>query len=395
MSSNGWTLGKLGDICEFKNGKKRPLTIGDYPIYGGNGILSYTNEYNAQNSIAIGRVGAYCGSVYLERSKFWISDNAILAKNNKKSDISFLYYLLSILQLNKRHIGTSQPLLTQEILNSIITCYPELNEQKAIAATLSCLDDMIELNNRTNQVLEEMAQAIFKRWFVDFEFPNEDGEPYKSSGGKMVDSELGEIPQGWRVKKVGDIFNISIGKTPPRKEAQWFTKNNIDIKWVSISDMGSSGVYIMNSSEYLTEEAIDNFNIKTVPENTVLLSFKLTVGRVAITNELMTTNEAIAHFVTDNLLINEFLYLYLKQFNFETLGNTSSIATAINSKVVRTIPIIMMDINTLERFHLIMDPIFKKIRINQRESDALAAIRDTLLPKLMSGEIRVPIGEVV
>jgi len=225
-----------------------------------------------------------------------------------------------------------------------------------------------------------MAQAIFKSWFVDFK-PFQDGE--------FIDSVVGAIPKGWHVGKVDDFFDISIGKTPPRKESQWFTTDRTDIVWVSISDMGSCGTYISDSSEYLTIDAISKFNVKVVPDNTVLLSFKLTVGRVAITNGEMATNEAIAHFKTDNNSLVEFIYLYLKAFNFGSLGSTSSIATAVNSKIIKAMPILMPDADTVNSFHELASHIMVQIKANQEEIVTLKNLRDTLLPKLMSGEISI------
>lgn len=186
-----------------------------------------------------------------------------------------------------------------------------------------------------------------------------------------------------------EYFDISIGKTPPRKEPQWFSKDSSDCVWVSISDMGSCGLYIGDSSEYLTHDAVERFNVKIVPDNTVILSFKLTVGRVAITDGCMTTNEAIAHFKTSQPKINEYLYCYLKNFNFQTMGSTSSIATAVNSKMVKGMPFIVPTDEELEKFHSIVLPMFTMIKSNQRESKHLAKLRDALLPKLMSGEIDV------
>ena len=261
---------------------------------------------------------------------------------------------------------------------------PPLPEQRSIAAILSALDDKIELNRQMNKTLKEMAQAIFKEWFVDF-------GPFRDGG--MQDSELGPIPVGWEIGKAEDFFDISIGKTPPRKEAQWFSTNDNDIKWVSISDMGRSGLFILNTSEYLTQEAIDKHHVKIVPANTVLLSFKLTVGRVSITSQEMTTNEAIAHFNTNMGNVNEFLFYYLKNFNFDSLGNTSSIANAVNSKVIKAMPILMPDEAILEAYHVLISSFFAEIKRNQEENCTLTAIRDTLLPKLMSGELRVPVSD--
>lgn len=188
--------------------------------------------------------------------------------------------------------------------------------------------------------------------------------------------------------KAEEYFDISIGKTPPRKETEWFSRTD-GIKWVSISDMGNCGMYISDSSEYITSSAIDKYNIKIVPDNTVILSFKLTVGRVAITDGKMATNEAIAHFKTNDKRINEYLYCYLKSFNYQTMGSTSSIATAVNSKIIKAMPFIVPTNEEIDRFHNIVNPMFNKIKLNQTENVRLTQLRDTLLPKLMSGEIDV------
>ena len=189
--------------------------------------------------------------------------------------------------------------------------------------------------------------------------------------------------------RADEYFDISIGKTPPRKEPQWFSTDPTDRVWVSISDMGSCGLYIVDSSEYLTHESVEKFNVKVVPDNTVLLSFKLTVGRVAITDGAMTTNEAIAHFKTDKSEIVEYLYCYLKGFNYQTMGSTSSIATAVNSKIIKAMPFIVPTDDELVEFHAFAAPMFALIKANQRENARLAELRDSLLPRLMSGEIDV------
>ena len=189
--------------------------------------------------------------------------------------------------------------------------------------------------------------------------------------------------------RADEYFDISIGKTPPRKEPQWFSTNPKDVTWVSISDMGTCGLYISESSEQLTREAIDRHNVKIVPDNTVLLSFKLTVGRIAITDGEMTTNEAIAHFKTDKKEINEYLYCYLKCFNYQTMGSTSSIATAVNSKIIKGMPFVVPTDEEITEFHSLATPMFAKIKANQAEIRNLTSLRDTLLPKLMSGELDV------
>lgn len=192
-----------------------------------------------------------------------------------------------------------------------------------------------------------------------------------------------------QVCRAEEYFDIAIGKTPPRKEHQWFSTSKADVTWVSISDMGSSGTFICRSSEQLTREAVRRFNIRVVPSSTVLLSFKLTVGRVAITHGEMTTNEAIAHFCSKDPRITEYLYCYLRNFNYQTMGSTSSIATAVNSKIIKAMPFVIPTEEEIQQFHSIAGPAFALILKNQIQNDFLAELRDGLLPKLMSGKIDV------
>ena len=287
---------------------------------------------------------------------------------NEKADPLFVYYLL---KYNKDAIeamgsGTTFKEVSGKTMRAVKVRIPlDVSYQKRIAAVLDSLDTKIENNERINDNLEQQAMALYRQMFVE---TNNDAR---------------------RECRADEYFDISIGKTPPRKEAQWFSMNPIDWIWVSISDMGRCGMYIADSSEYLTHESLDKFNIKVVPDNTVLLSFKLTVGRVAITDGAMATNEAIAHFKTDKPEINEYLYCYLKDFNYQTMGSTSSIATAVNSKIIKAMPFVAPTDAELVTFHSATAPMFEMIKTRQRENTRLAELRDSLLPKLMSGEIDV------
>jgi len=202
-----------------------------------------------------------------------------------------------------------------------------------------------------------------------------------------------EAQEDWEEKPLGKVFDIGIGRTPPRKEQQWFSLNPDDLKWASIKDMGTSGLYIDNVSEYLTQAAVDKFSIPIIPENTVLLSFKMTIGRLAISTGKMLSNEAIAHFKQkeQSSLFPEFLYLFLATYEWEQLGSTSSIVEAINSQMIKEINMIVPDQQTLGAFKTLIKPYFAKIKSNQTQIQSLTKMRDTLLPKLMSGEVRVAI----
>lgn len=287
---------------------------------------------------------------------------------NENTDPLFLYYLLKYNKNKIENLGsgtTFKEVSGNTMKNVEITIPTRKEDQKAISSILGALDDKIEENEMINNNLLEQVLTLYRNKFVD------------------------TVNDKRQICRADEYFDISIGKTPPRKEPQWFSTNPQDVTWVSISDMGTCGLYINSSSEQLTREAIDRHNVKIVPDNTVLLSFKLTVGRIAITDGEITTNEAIAHFKTDKKKINEYLYCYLKCFNYQTMGSTSSIATAVNSKIIKGMPFVVPTDEEIIEFHRLTAPMFAKIKANQTETSNLTKLRDTLLPKLMSGELDI------
>ena len=346
----------------------RMISNDDYETLKRNGCVPQIDD------ILIGKDGARFFEdiiIYRQREKpALLSSIAILRCDKSKILPDFLYYVLrtpSFRQDVKDNYGSGSaiPRIILKDFKRMMVSYPSLEKQQAIISVLTAIDSKIQANTEINDNLEQQAMALYRQMFVE---NNNDAR---------------------RECRADEYFDISIGKTPPRKEAQWFSMNPTDCIWVSISDMGRCGMYIADSSEYLTHESVDKFNIKVVPDNTVLLSFKLTVGRVAITDGAMVTNEAIAHFKTDKPEINEYLYCYLKDFNYQTMGSTSSIATAVNSKIIKAMPFVIPTDAELVSFHSATAPMFEMIKTRQRENTRLAELRDSLLPKLMSGEIDV------
>lgn len=346
----------------------RMISNDDYETLKRNGCVPQIDD------VLIGKDGARFFEdiiIYRQREKpALLSSIAILRCDKSKILPDFLYYVLrtpSFRQDVKDNYGSGSaiPRIILKDFKRMMVSYPSLEKQQAIISVLTAIDSKIQANTEINDNLEQQAMALYRQMFVE---NNNDAR---------------------RECRADEYFDISIGKTPPRKEAQWFSMNPTDCIWVSISDMGRCGMYIADSSEYLTHESVDKFNIKVVPDNTVLLSFKLTVGRVAITDGAMVTNEAIAHFKTDKPEINEYLYCYLKDFNYQTMGSTSSIATAVNSKIIKAMPFVIPTDAELVSFHSATAPMFEMIKTRQRENTRLAELRDSLLLKLMSGEIDV------
>lgn len=375
-----WKTYRWGDLITLEYGKSLRdyrSGIGEIPVYGTNGLIGFTNTVLcAFPSIIIGRKGAYRG-VHYSSTPFFVIDTAYyLNPIVDYIDTKFCYYYLLTFDINGMDSGSAIPSTSRQEFYQLKATIPDLPTQTAIASILSSLDDKIELNLQMNQTLETMAQAIFKAWFVDFNFPGFDGE--------LVDG----LPKGWRMGKLSDTCKIEIGRTPPRMEEYWFSTDPKDIKWISIRDLGIAGVYIFKTHEYLTKEAVEKFRISVIPENTVVLSFKLTVGRLAITTENMLSNEAIAQ-IKSNIFSTEYIYTYLKTYNWESLGSTSSIATAINSKIIKEMEILIPENKVEKQFQEVIKPIFAKLKVNSQEIQTLTQIRDTLLPKLMTGQITV------
>ena len=383
--TEGYPMLSVKDMREydfdFSNCKK--ISYEDYLKMERDGCVPQIGD------VLVAKDGSYLKEIFRckeQREIALLSSIAIFRPNSQLIDSRFLCYCLksprvyNYISLNCVS-GSALPRIILKDFKGVNIRVPSLDDQRRIANILSSLDRKIELNNKINADLEEMAQAIFKNWFVDF-------EPFKD--GKFVDSELGMIPEGWKVGRADDFYQINIGKTPPRKEHKWFSNNPADKIWVSIANMGNSGIFISDSSEYLTKEAVDSHNIIMVPRNTILLSFKLTVGRVAIADKELTTNEAIARFILSDDKYMEYLYLYLKNFDYNSLGSTSSIATAVNSKTIKGMQMLQPSDKIIDAFHIQVNPIFEKIRSLTKENSRLSLLRDTLLPRLMSGEIEVP-----
>lgn len=291
----------------------------------------------------------------------------------EKIDPYFLYYFLTsdryteFLSNIAENQTSAYPAFNPSVIEETEIYFPERNEQEKISRILSVLDEKIELNNRINKNLEEMAQTIFKRWFVDFEFPNENGEPYKASGGEFVESELGMIPKGWRVGNLGEIISITSGKRPKNRSANESDDYNVPL-------VGASSVMGYVKDALFTEPI-------------------LVIGRVGTHGVVQRYNGKC--WPSDNTLVirskfHEFVYQFLKTLDYKALnrGSTQPLITQTDVKNSRLI--IPLE-ETLMKFEEIVSPFFRMIERNITQARSLKLIRDTLLPKLMSGEIRVPL----
>ncbi len=358
-----WKNCGLGSLVTFKNGKKRPETSGNFPVYGGNGVLGYTDKWNNENCVVIGRVGAYCGSVFREKGKCWISDNAICGVANNEN-IEYLYYLLRSLRLNQRHIGTSQPLLTQEILNSIQVSVPSYSTQNKIASILRCLDDKIELNNKINDNLERQAQAIYHE---QFEIINK-----------------GELPVGWRVVTLGDVAVISKKIFNPSKEPETMLEHYS----IPAFDESRFPVFELSTAIKSNKFAVDSncFMISKLNPTT-----KRIWKPYCLTENAVCSTEFIVYKAKDST-IRDFLYSVIDSTSFSDFmcshitGSTGSRQRTTPSDTL-SFEFVIPSEGEINSFQALVSPMYEQMRINAIENNKLKRLRDSLLPKLMSGEI--------
>ena len=406
MSCNEWKEYKLEELCEYRKDKVKIDDINLYnyistenmmPNKGGIEIASSlpnskTVARYLEGDILISNIRPYFKKIWYAKNDGGNSNDVLVFKNISKDKLNntFLYYLLSsdnffdyVMSTAK---GTKMPRGDKDAIMRYNINLPSLEEQKKIADILSSLDDKIELNNEMNKTLEEMAQSIFKRWFVDFEFPNEDGEPYKSSGGEMVDSELGMIPKGWEVKELSQLVNIITKSEKP------FENEDILYEHFSIPALDSNKLPIL---EFGNSISSNKYKI----DNDCILISKLNPNNKRIWNPYCNTSNSIC---STEFIVYKAINNYPKSYIYEIInsdeftkflvanatGSTGS-RQRVKPKDTLGYKIVLPTIDKIIEIDKILSPIHKNIQLNTQESNTILQIRNTLLPKLMSGEIKV------
>ena len=381
----------------------RITDISDDGVLNKDGLMS-VDDKNAEkyilepNDIVFARTGNSTGRSYfydgrdgkLVYAGFLIK----FSLDPKKLNPKFMrYYTISSVYKNwvaSFSTGSTRGNINAQTYSNMKINLPPRNQQDFLVNILSKLDEKIEVNNQINKTLENMAQAIFKQWFVDFEFPNEDGEPYKSSGGEMVESELGMIPKGWEVMDLSEIStNIITGKTPSTKVKENYGN---EIPFVKIPDMHGN-VYITKTESYLSKKGVHKNKI--IPRNAIIVSCIATPGLVSIASEDCQTNQQINSLLLKDEKMCYFAYFKLIELAdyIRTLGSTGSATLNLNKNEFSKIKIVVPEKRLIEKYYQSVKFSFEMILENMKSNEVLRNLRDTLLPKLMSGEIRVPLKE--
>ena len=371
----GWKKVRLGEVAEFKYGKglpERNRIVGEFPVYGSGGMVGYHNEYLVEGpGIIVGRKGTI-GSVFFEKRSFYPIDTVFYIEEIKQgTDKKFLYYMLLNLKLNKLNSDAAVPGLNRNIAYQQQVVFPPLSTQNKISSILSAYDDLIENNNRRIKILEEMAQSIYREWFINFRFPEHEKV-------KMVDSELGKIPEGWEVRRLSDVCNIIMGQSP---KSEFYNTTGEGLPFhQGVKDFGK------RFPNHLTYCTIEN---RIAERGDILISVRAPVGRINIANTRLIIGRglsAIRH--RDNL--QSFLYYQMKNIFLEenTMGS-GSIFNAIIKEDLYKLKFLLPDKELDKNFDTLISPIDREIENLSQKNTNLRYTRDLLLPKLISGEIDV------
>jgi type I restriction enzyme S subunit len=383
MSTRGWVSTKWGEISSLEYGKSLKGykdSIGDIPVYGTNGLIGYTNKPLCLfPSVIIGRKGAFRGVHYSQKPFFVIDTAFYLQPKNHELDLKFAYYQLLTQDINSMDSGSAIPSTSREDFYNLELKLPPLKVQQKIVEILSSIDEKIELNRQTNVTLEAIAQAIFKEWFVNFNFPGATGE--------MVESEMGPIPKGWNVGSIADILILSNETMAPGKKPDTIFKHfsipAFDNDRIPSLELGSSilsNKFRVRSNSILVSKLNPRIpRIWAVKETDYEKSICSTEFQVLIPKKNHYYSFAA------NLFAQESIIEIMKS----RASGTSGSHQRINPNDILNIQIVIPENNTMSLFEEVVGNYFHYIINSIEESTSLAIIRDSLLPKLMNGEIEV------
>ena len=408
-----WKEVRLGDVCNIITGFPFPgkkyskegirVVRGDNVTIGNlrwdtekdkrwNEPFDKTEYYSLQaNDIVIGmdgsRVGKNKARIKEEDLPLLLAQRVACVRHNELAEQDYLYYNIFskkfIDYVNSIHTGSAIPHISQKQIEDYKILLPNLETQRRIASILSSLDRKIELNNKINADLEEMAQAIFKNWFVDF-------EPFKD--GKFVDSELGMIPEGWKVVTLDDLTSKFGTGLNPRKNFVLGHGNNY---YVTIKNMGNNRIYLNDRCDKVDDEALAKINKRSkLQKGDLLFSGIGTIGRVAMVVDdpiNWNTSESVFNMHPIDTVSSEFIYLLLLSDKFQQYVQQNAQGGVQQGIRMASLKAFQFPIpNDLNLFDNLVKPIISKVKSNDKENDTLSLLRDTLLPRLMSGELEVP-----
>ncbi len=421
-----WVDMTLGDVLTLQRGFDLPKgdrEDGPFPVIASTGQVGIHSESKVEApGVVIGRSGSLGGGQYIQ-TPFWPLNTTLWVKDFKGNDPRFCYFLLKSINFSQFNAGSGVPTLNRNHIHPLPVSIPEdIAEQRAIAHILGTLDDKIELNRQMNKTLEAMAQALFKSWFIDFDpvvvnalhagnpIPekfaqraahyrdNPDAlrlpeDTLRQFPDRFQDSELGPIPEGWEVKPIGDLVKCVGGATPSTKKPEfWEGGTN---PFLTPKDMASlDSPVVLDTERHITDAGVEKISSKKLPIGTVLLSSRAPIGYLAINEVPVSVNQGIIAMICEGPLPNHYVFFWTKN-NMDVIKGKAGGTTfaEISKKNFRPIPALQPSEEVLDAFASMAGLLYQQLVENTVSCVTLAKLRDTLLPKLISGQLRVPDAE--
>lgn len=374
---------RLGLLCKrFSSGKGISADLinetGKYPVIGGNGLRGYTDTYNFDGECAvIGRQGAYCGNVQFFSGKGYMTEHAVVTQPNSANNAKYLTYKLSGLSLGRFSGQAAQPGLSVTKLARLRIEMPPKWYQDRVAGILSAYDNLIEVNNKRIKVLEQIAENLYKEWFVRFRFP----------GHEKADFENG-IPKGWRRGRISEFYTTSSGGTPSRELDEYYVDGTIP--WIKTGEL--QDCLLIDTGERITEVAVKKSSAKFFPKDSVLMAmYGVNIGMLAYSTMDATCNQACCVFRDKgNISTKHYLFQCLKSIrDYLLLISFGAAQQNLSQDLIKRVRIVMPDEETVIRFEQKIEPLYNEIKHLLKANACLIRQRDLLLPRLMSGKLEV------
>ena len=396
-----WEYSTLGDILTLQRGMDLPVQErkgGKHPIVASNGVVGFHDEAPVKApGVVIGRSGSIGGGQFIEQD-FWPLNTTLWVKDFKGNDSRFCYYLLKSIDFSSMNAGSGVPTLNRNHLHPMRVAKPPVSVQKSISGILGSLDDRITLLRETNVTLEAIAQAMFKSWFMDFDPVRAKSEGKLPEGideataalfpDSFEQSKLGEIPKGWKISNIGSELTTILGGTPSRERPEFW--NDGVVSWINSGKVNE--FRITTASELITEEALLKSATKLLPARTTVIAITgATLGQVSIVEIEACTNQSVVGLIQNEKFSTEYIYFWIN-FNIKKLisSQTGGAQQHINKGNVEDLHFLVPDIKILNKFKSISHPLFLKVAENCFQINTLGNIRDTLLPRLISGQLGLP-----
>lgn len=382
---------RLGDLINLKRGYDLPekqRRTGPYPVISSAGITGYHDKYMVEGKgLVTGRYGTL-GEMYYVEGKYWPHNTALYVTTFKGNDPKYIYYLLSCLGRIRTSDKSAVPGVNRNELHEMaVPAITDKDQQRKISAVLSALDAKIDCNNRINTELEVMAKTLYDYWFVQFDFPDANGKPYKSSGGKMVyNATLNrQIPAGWRHSTIGETFKTYLGGTPSREKDEYWSPG--EVNWLSSGENPS--MFVVDPDEQISGLGLRNSPAKLLPQGSVIISIVRHI-RASILGIEAATNQSVVGILETDKLKHCFIYPYLVREIPRLMAlRTGAQQPHINKGVLDESPLVLPDNTTLDAYTNLATPLFLQIQNYHKQNRELTQLRDWLLPLLINGQVVV------